>query len=121
MPSPDPSGVAGDLFAVVRSQPDPRFERDGPDLLRQETIAVADAVLGTTLTVPTLEGTASVTVPPGTQPDAVLRLKGKGLPVFGGAQRGDMYLRIAVRIPKHLVREERELYEQLRAVGRKNR
>jgi len=114
MPSPEAGGVTGDLFVVVRTREDPRFERAGADLLRQETIPLTDAVLGTTLQVPTLDGTASVTIPPGTQPDAVLRLKGKGLPEFGNGQHGEMYLRIAVRVPERLSREERQLYEQLR-------
>jgi molecular chaperone DnaJ len=67
--------------------------------------------------VPTLEGSASVAVPPGTQPDAVLRLKGKGLPAFGEGQRGDLHLRIGVRIPDRLTHQEHELYEKLRALG----
>ncbi len=117
MPSREASGAAGDLFVVVRSQRDPRFERSGADLLRQETISLTDAVLGTTLQVPTLDGSATVTIPPGTQPEAVLRLKGKGLPEFDNGQRGEMYLRIAVHVPEQLTREERELYEQLRALG----
>ncbi|HEX5392272.1 MAG TPA: J domain-containing protein [Rhodocyclaceae bacterium] len=119
MPSPDTGGMPGDLFAVVHTQHDPRFERAGADLLRPETIDVAEAVLGTKLEVPTLEGSVSVTVPAGTQPDAVLRLKNKGLPVFGGGRRGDLYLRIGIRIPERLSREERELYERLRAVAAK--
>lgn len=117
MPSPDPAGMAGDLFAVVRTRHDARFERMGADLLRLETIPLTDAVLGATLNVPTLDGSASVTVPPGTQPDAVLRLKEKGLPAFGEGPRGDLYLRIGVRVPEHLTRQERELYEKLRALG----
>jgi len=121
MPSPDPGGTAGDLFVVVYARRDPRFERSGADLLRLESIPLIDAVLGAQLHVPTLDGSASVTVPAGTQPDAVLRLKGKGLPTFGGGHRGDLYLRIAVRIPEHLTREERELYERLRAIGGRGR
>ncbi len=119
MPSRDAGGATGDLFVVVRSKYDPRFERSGADLLRQETIALTDAVLGATLEVPTLDGTATVTIPPGTQPDAVLRLKGKGLPEFGGGRHGEMYLRIAVHVPEKLSHEERQLYEQLRAIGAK--
>ena len=118
MPSPEPGGVAGDLFAVLRTRPDKRFERIGADLLRLQSIALTDAVLGATLNVPTLDGSASVTVPPGTQPDASLRLKGKGLPVFGEGRRGDLYLRMAVRVPEHLTRKERDLYEKLRELGR---
>lgn len=119
MPGPEAGGAAGDLFVVVRSKDDPRFERDGADLLRQETIGLTDAVLGTTLQVPTLDGSATVTIPPGTQPDAVLRLKGKGLPEFGDGRHGEMYLRIAVHVPEQLSGEERELYERLRAIGGK--
>ena len=119
IPSPEAGGVTGDLFVVVRTRDDPRFARAGADLLRQETIPLTDAVLGATLQVPTLDGSASVTIPPGTQPDAVLRLKGKGLPEFGNGHRGEMYLRIAVHVPEQLSREEKELYEQLRAIGGK--
>lgn len=117
MPGPAPGGVAGDLLVVVRSRPDTRFERVGADLLRLQSIALTDAVLGTTLTVPTLDGSASVTVPPGTQPDAVLRLKQKGLPAFGGGPHGDLYLRIAVQVPAHLSPTQRALYEKLRALA----
>lgn len=119
MPSPEAGGAAGDLFVVVRSRRDPRFGRAGADLLRHETIPLTDAVLGATLEVPTLDGSASVTIPPGTQPGAVLRLKGKGLPEFGNGRHGELYLRIEVRVPEQLSREERELYERLRGIGGK--
>jgi len=117
MPSPEAGGITGDLFVVVRSRSDPRFERVGADLLRQETIPLTDAVLGATLQVPTLDGSASVTIPPGTQPGAVLRLKGKGLPEFGNGHHGELYLRIEVHVPEKLSGEERELYERLRAIS----
>ncbi len=117
MPSPRPGGAPGDLFVVVHSAPDPRFERHGADLWRVETISVADAVLGARVDVPTLDGRATVTIPPGTQPDAVLRLRGKGLPEFGGGRRGDLNLRVRLRVPDRLSKEERELYERLRALG----
>lgn len=116
MSSPDVGGASGDLYVVLRTRPDPRFERAGADLLRQETIALTDAVLGTTLDVPTLDGSASVTIPPGVQPGAVLRVKGKGLPQFGNGHHGELYLRIEVKIPEKLSRDERALYEQLRAI-----
>ena len=119
MPSATAGGVTGDMFVVVRTNYDPRFERSGADLLREETIPLTDAVLGATLQVPTLDGSANVTIPPGTQPDAVLRLKGKGLPEFGNGRHGEMYLRITVHVPEKLSREERDLYEQLRAIAGK--
>jgi molecular chaperone DnaJ len=108
-------GPPGDLYVLVHSAPDARFERAGGDLWRVEEIDVVDAALGTQLTVPTLHGNVEVTIPPGTQPDAVLRLRGKGLPQFGDG-RGDLNLRIRVRVPEKVSAKERALYEQLRAL-----
>jgi len=114
--------VPGDLYVVVRARPDPRFQRDGTDLWRQETLPVPDAVLGTRLEVETMEGgKTEVNVPAGIQPDTVLRLRNKGLPRFGGKGKGDLYLRVKVRIPEKFGREERTLYEQLRALAGKAR
>ena len=114
LPSPDVGGPPGDLFVVVNSKRDPRFERHGADLWRLEIIEIPDAVLGTKLKVPTLGGQVEVKVPPGTQPDEVLRLKGKGLPVFGAPMRGDMNIRLQLHVPENPSKEERELYAQLR-------
>lgn len=119
LPSHDRGGASGDLLVVVRSAPDPRFERSGADLVRAVAVSVADAVLGATLDVPTLEGMIRVTVPPGTQSGAVLRLRGKGLPVFGGRRRGDLYVRLDVTVPERIAVEERRLWERLRALERK--
>jgi len=118
--STDPRGKPGDLLVIVRSRPDQRFERRGEHLWRVETVEVVDAILGTSLTVPTLEGNTSVKVPPGTQPDAVLRLRSKGLPRFGGSVRGDFFLRIQVHVPERLGVEERKLYERLQALSHKS-
>ncbi|MDA8107204.1 MAG: Hsp70 family protein [Betaproteobacteria bacterium] len=114
--SEEPGGVPGDLHVVVRSAPDARFERDGADLWRTESLGVADAVLGTELRVPTLEGSVSVKVPPSTQPGAELRLRGKGLPRFRARGRGDLYVRLAIGVPERLTAEERRLWEKLRAL-----
>jgi molecular chaperone DnaJ len=118
-PSEEAGGLPGDLLVVVRSRPDPRFERHGVDLWRAEAVAVVDAVLGATVPVPTLEGSATVTIPAGTQPDTVLRLRGKGLPAFEGKQRGDLYVVVRVRVPDQLSAKERKLYERLRALASK--
>jgi molecular chaperone DnaJ len=117
LPAPGPGAQPGDLFVVVRTAPDPRFERAGADLWRIDTISVADAVLGTSLETPTLDGNVAVTVPPGTQPDAVLRVRGKGLPGPGTGRRGDLYLRLRVQVPTRVLAEERKLYERLRALA----
>jgi molecular chaperone DnaJ len=116
-PADKPGLPAGDLFVVIRTADDPRFERHGRDLYRIETIDVVDAVLGTNIEVPTLEGRVPAKVDPGTQPDTVLRLRGKGLPQFGGGARGDLYVRVHVQIPQRLSDQQRRLFEQLRATA----
>lgn len=114
-PSPDTHGASGDLFVLIRTRPDPRFERQGADLWRVETLEIPDAVLGTTLEVPTLEGSITVKIPPGSQPDQVLRIRGKGLPEFGrSGARGDLYLTLRVHVPERLSRDEHQLYQRLR-------
>lgn len=117
LPSRDPSGQPGDLYVIVRSKPDSRFERHGADLWRLETIEIPDAVLGTKINIPILDGQVEVKVPAGSQPDEVLRLKGKGLPVFGAPMRGDINIRLQVHIPEKITAEEKELYKQLREMG----
>jgi DnaJ-class molecular chaperone len=102
---------------VLRNRPDPRFERRGRDLWRTESIAVAEAVLGCSLEVPTLEGRVKVTIPPGIQPDEVLRLHGKGLPGYREPARGDLLIRVRIVIPGKLTAEERRLYESLRKIS----
>ncbi len=117
LPSTEKGGSPGDLLVVVYGAPDSRFQRDGIDLWRVEDVPLTDAVLGAQREVPTLEGHAAVSVPPGTQPDSVLRLREKGLPRFGGGQRGDLLLRIRVVVPEKLTAEERRLYERLRELA----
>jgi molecular chaperone DnaJ len=121
LPSSDVGGSPGDLYVVVRSKHDSRFERHGADLWRVETIDITDAVLGTKLKVPTLDAPVEVKVPAGTQPDEVLRLKGKGLPVFGAQMHGDINIRIQVHIPKKLSAEQKNLYEQLSNVNKQDK
>lgn len=118
LPSTQKGGTPGDLYVVVHTAPDPRFERQGADLWHAETLSIPDATLGTSLAVPTLDGTVAVTIPPGTQPGSVLRLRGKGLPAFGGGDWGDLYLRLEVQVPERISTEERQLFEKLRALGR---
>jgi molecular chaperone DnaJ len=118
-PSPTPGGKPGDLFVVVHSKADSRFERQGADLWRTEELELEDAVLGASLKVPTLDGKVAVTIPPGTQPGEVLRLHGKGLPEFGHARHGDYYLRLQVVIPRTLNGEEQQLYERLRKLRKR--
>ncbi len=117
MPAPQAGAPPGDLFVIVRTTPDRRFRRHGKDLWRAETIGVTDAVLGTEITVPTLDGEVNVKVPAGIQPDQTLRVRGKGLPEFGSDRYGDLLLSFQLRIPEQLSRKERELYSRLRELG----
>jgi molecular chaperone DnaJ len=113
-PSPTTDGKPGDLLVIVRTAYDRRFKRAGADLWVSKDIELIDAVLGAEMEVSTLEGPVIVTVPQGTQPNAVLRVSEKGLPHFGEMKRGDIYLRINVQVPQSLSEEERELYTRLR-------
>jgi molecular chaperone DnaJ len=120
-PSDAAGGVPGDLLVVVTTRPDPRFTRAGADLWRSEAVAIPEAVLGGRLRVPTLEGSVEVDVPSATRPGTVQRLRRRGLPRFGGGERGDLLVRIDVRMPEHLGAKQRDLYEQLRALERPER
>ncbi len=113
-PSQNKEGKPGDLLVIVRTAYDKRFKRAGADLWHSKDIELIDAVLGTEIEIPTLEGSVRVTVPQGTQPNAILRIGEKGLPHFGERKRGDIYLRLHIHIPETLSQEERELYTRLR-------
>ena len=97
--SPGPNGN-GDLFVIVQVGDHAFFRRDGLDVLLDVPISVYEALLGTTLTVPTLEGRVTITIPPGTNSGAKLRIKGAG--VTRAADKGDQYCVVKVLIPKQL-------------------
>lgn len=120
-PKPSPDGNPGDLYVVLSTIKDPRFARRGENLLREQTIGISDSVLGTKLKVPTLENSVTVSVPPGTQPGSVLRIRGKGLPDFGDSKRGDLYVSLNVHVPEKLTSEEKKAYEHLRELEKKNK
>jgi molecular chaperone DnaJ len=105
----------GDLYVFLRVQPHESFERDGKDVYCAIPISITQAALGADIVVPTLDKkTARVTVPPGTQNGRVLRLKGEGIPeLHAPGRRGDMYVKIVVRIPTKLNAKARELLKEL--------
>ena len=117
--SPSPmGGQAGDLYLKIHQQPHPLFSREGANLVVHRQIPFSGAALGTTIEVPTLEGKKlKVKVMPGTQAEAKLRLKGKGLPTSGKGGRGDLLVKIEIGIPKTLTDEQRELIEKIGAAG----
>jgi len=113
-----PGGIPGDLYLKVEIEPHENFVRDGDDLITERKIPFSEAILGTSIKVETLDGkTFSVKVPPGTQSDARLRIPGHGLPRGPHGERGDMYLRVSVQVPKELNDEQKSLVESLRNAG----
>lgn len=106
----------GDLLLHVQLAPDPRFEVDGHDLIADLPLSPWEAALGTQVDIPTLDGTVSLKVPPGTSSGTKLRIRGKGLPRRDGTH-GDLYARVRILVPKTLSDEERRLFEQLKSVS----
>ncbi len=100
-------GPPGDLHVVIEIQPHPIFARQGQDLWVEVPVHYATLVLGGTIRVPTLRGEEEVEVPPGTEPDGELVVRGRGLP--GPSGQGDLKVKLRVVIPKRLGREERRL------------
>lgn len=107
-------GQDGDLIVRVRIKPHPLFKRDGADIFYDAKISVADACLGTSIEVPTLEKSEKVKVEEGTQPNTIVKLKGKGFPHHGSRGRGDQYVRLVVDVPTKLDKRQKELLQKLR-------
>ncbi len=106
-------GPPGDLYVAVYVKPHAIFERQGDDLILDKLISFPLAALGGTSTIPTLEGVVELTVPGGTQPGAILRLRGRGMPRLRGRSKGDLMVRVNVRVPTRLSPREKELLTEL--------
>jgi molecular chaperone DnaJ len=107
-------GPPGDLYVLVRVREDERFVRDGSDLVTVVDVAAPEAALGTSVTVPTLDGDHEIEVPAGTQPGTVVTLRGRGMPTIGRRGRGDQQVVLNVVIPRNLTARQRELLDELR-------
>jgi curved DNA-binding protein len=108
-------GTPGDLYIRVQVQPFPGIEREGKDLHAKLHVDMYTAILGGEIELHTLTGKLKLKIPPGTQNGKILRLRGKGMPVYGKPdQHGDLYVRIEVQLPVHLTEEEQKLMQQLR-------
>jgi molecular chaperone DnaJ len=101
---------------LLEVQEDERFTRNGSDLLQELPITFGQAALGAEVDVPTIEGTARVTIPAGVQSGEILRLRGLGLPELNGAVRGDQLVRVIVWTPDELSGEQERILKQLREV-----
>jgi len=106
-----PDGVNGDLVVRIRVLPHSEFKRDGGDIFYDKEISMIDSVLGKNMEVPTLDGVEKIKVEQGTQPNTILKLKGKGLPTINSRGRRDLYVRLVVYIPKKLSKEQKNILQ----------
>ena len=111
-------GGHGDLYVYIFVRRDPKFTREGNDILSQETISFAQAALGSKILVETLDGKIELTIPAGTQTGTVFRIRGKGVPVLGSEnRRGDHHVQVTVSVPTHLNAKQKELLREFAYAG----
>ena len=109
-------GPRGDVYVVLDVEEDPRFAREGADVLYELPITYSQAVLGDTVEVPTVLGSASISIPRGTQSGTIMQLRGEGLPRLQAQGRGDQLVRVVVWVPRDLSPEHEKLVRELRDV-----
>ncbi len=110
------NGPTGDLLVMLEVKDDDRFERQGDDLIFDLPLSFSQAALGSLSSVPTPYGAEEIRIPAGTQPETVLRLRGKGLPVLGQSTKGDLLIRVHVWTPEKLTDEQERLFQELSKV-----
>ena len=114
-------GAAGDLYMVVKLKLHPFFKIDGDDINSEIQITPQEAVIGSEIEIPTIDTPVKMVVPPGTQNDKVLRLRGKGLPHQKKEGRGDHFVKVKINIPTVITDEERKLYQELAKLQKKKK
>ncbi|MCL2545351.1 MAG: molecular chaperone DnaJ, partial [Clostridia bacterium] len=102
----------GDLYVYITVRPHKLFKRDGYNLRCEIPISFSQAALGAVIDAPTLDGPVKLTVPEGTQNDAVLRLRGQGIQNLRGSGKGDLFVKVRVEIPKRLNDKQKDLLRQ---------
>ena len=117
--SPSPlGGPPGDLFIRAKVLNDPLYRAEKYDLHMNQELKLSEAVLGTRISVPTLDDKQlSLKIPPGTKPGTKMRMSGHGLPHMKGNKKGDLYVKIQVKLPRQLTDEQKKLIEQLAETG----
>ena len=111
----------GEADVIINVVPDKRFKREGYDVISEQGLSFAQAALGTEINVETVEGKVKLKIPQGTQPDMVIRLRGKGITHIRGSGKGDHYVRIKIIIPKNLTGKQKELLEEFEAESKKKK
>lgn len=115
---PGPGGTdPGDLYLTVKVATHSRYERRDDDLYADQPLDLYTCLLGGDITADTLAGTVKLNIQPGTEPDTVLRLRGKGMPVAAGnGQHGNLYLKLKLQLPKNLTDKEKNLLRELQKI-----
>lgn len=111
-----PRGTPGDLYIKINVAPHPVFKREGNDLTMNLNLKLSDALLGTKYPIQTLDGEIEITIPEGVTINEILRVRGKGVPV-GRGKRGDLLVKLNIKLPHKLSRKARELVEKLKEEG----
>lgn len=106
-------GIPGDLIILIEEEPHKELQRDGMNVAYDLHISFTDAVFGTQLEVPTIDGRAKIKIPPGTQSGKIFRLKGKGFPAVNSYQKGDQLIHVNVWTPQNVNAEEKAMLEKL--------
>lgn len=106
-------GAPGDLIVLIEEEAHKELQRDGLNVAFELHISFTDAVFGTQVEVPTIDGRAKIKIPPGTQSGKIFRLKGKGFPDVNGYSKGDQLINVNVWTPQHVTAEEKEMLEHL--------
>ena len=112
-PAAGSSGPNGDLFVIIKVQEHALFKRSENDITLDLPVSYTDAILGTSVEIPTITGKAMIRIPPGTHTGQTFRLKGKGFPKVGGFGSGDMLVRLIVDTPEKISGRQKELLEEL--------
>ncbi|MCD6353921.1 MAG: molecular chaperone DnaJ, partial [Prolixibacteraceae bacterium] len=106
-------GYNGDLLVVITEEDHPQLVRDGNNLIYNLFLSFPEITLGTTSEIPTVDGKVKVKIEAGTQPEKILRLRGKGIPDVNGYGKGDLLVRVHVWIPKKLSNDEKRILQKL--------
>lgn len=110
-------GPSGDVNVMVGLRPDPLFERDGFDVWCDIPLTFTQAVLGDEIVVPTIDGKVKYSVPEGTQPGTVFRLRNKGIQYVNGRGRGDQYVKVNIEVPRNLSAKQKDTLREFDKLG----
>ena len=109
-------GTAGDLYIKINVASHPVFKREGNDLVMNLNLKLSEALLGTKYSIQTLDGEIEVTIPEGVAINEILRVRGKGVPILKN-KRGDLLIKLQIKLPGRLSRKSREIIEELKKEG----